>query len=97
MTPITGYHIDSVVVDGVAQTIADSSTFAGTIEDIHADVAIVAYFGINHYTITSDVVENGTITPGDTTIVYEYGMTPEYTITPAACYCRQLHIYRCPR
>ncbi len=86
VTPITGYHIDSVVVDGVAQTIADSSTFAGTIEDIHADVAIVAYFGINHYTITSDVVENGTITPGDTTIVYEYGMTPEYTITPAACY-----------
>ena len=86
VTPITGYHIDSVTVDGEAQTIADSSTFSGTINDIHADATIVAYFGINHYTITSDMVENGTITPGDTTIVYEYGMTPEYTITPAACY-----------
>ena len=86
VTPITGYHIDSVTVDGAAQTIADSSTFSGTIEDIHADVNIVAYFGINHYTVTSETVENGTITPGDTTIVYEYGMTPEYTITPAACY-----------
>ena len=86
VTPITGYHIDSVTVDGVAQTIADSSTFSGTIEDIHANTAIVAYFGINHYTIVSDVVENGTLTPADTTIVYEYGMTPEYTITPAPCY-----------
>ena len=87
VTPITGYHIDSVTIDGLAQTIVDSSTYMDTIENIHANTNIVAYFGINHYTITSDTVENGTITPGETTIVYEYGMTPEYTITPSApCY-----------
>lgn len=85
VTPITGYHIDSVTIGGVAQTIADSSTYSNTIEDIHADVAIVAYFGINHYTIASTSGDNGTIAPEDT-IVYEYGQTPAYVITPNACY-----------
>ena len=85
VTPITGYHIDSVVVDGEAQTIADSSTFSGSIADIHADATIIAYFGINHYTIASTSGESGTIAPEDT-IVYEYGMTPAYIITPNGCY-----------
>lgn len=85
VTPIAGYHIDSVLVDGEAQTIEDSSAFTGAIENIHADVAIDAYFSINHYTIVSVSGDNGTISPEDT-IVYEYGETPAYTITPDPCY-----------
>ena len=85
VTPAHGYHIDSVTVDDIAQVVEDSTTFSGTIPAIHADVNIVAYFGINHYTIASSSGDNGTISPEDT-IVYEYGETPAYTITPDPCY-----------
>ena len=86
VTPITGYHIDSVKVNGVMQTITDSSTFSSTIEDIHTDTTIAAYFSINHYMIVASTGDNnGTIDPVDT-IVYEYGATPTYIIKPNDCY-----------
>ena len=85
VTPITGYHIVSVTVDGTEQEIADSNTFTGAIEDIHADAAIVATFGINHYSIIAIAGENGTVTPADTTVL-EYAQSQTYTITPDDCY-----------
>ena len=85
VTPITGYHIVSVTVDGTEQEISDSSTFTGAIEDIHADAAIVATFGINHYSIIAIAGENGTVTPADTTVL-EYAQSQTYTITPDDCY-----------
>lgn len=85
VTPITGYHIVSVTVDGVEQTIDDSSTFASSIDDIHADVDIVATFGINHYSIVATAGDNGSVEPAGTTVL-EYGQSQTYTITPAPCY-----------
>ena len=84
VTPAFGYHIASVEVDGVAETIADSSTFASSITDIHADHSIVVTFEINHYLIDVTAGANGTIVPGDT--VLEHGQDLTLTITPDDCY-----------
>ena len=83
--PAHGYHIASVTVDGEEQTIADSSLFEGTIENIHANTAIVATFSINHYTLIAIAGENGTVSPADTTVV-TFGDTVIYTIKPNDCY-----------
>ena len=82
--PEVGYHIASVEVDGVAETIADSSTFSSSITDIHADHSIVATFEINHYLIDVTAGANGTIVSGDT--VLEHGQDVTFTITPDDCY-----------
>lgn len=84
VTPEFGYHIASVEVDGVPETIADSSTFASSITDIHADHSIVATFEINHYLIDVTAGANGTIVSGDT--VLEHGQDVTFTITPDDCY-----------
>ena len=84
VTPEVGYHIASVEVDGVAETIADSSTFTSSITDIHADHSIVATFEINHYLIDVTAGANGTIVSGDT--VLEHGQDVTFTITPDDCY-----------
>lgn len=84
VTPEVGYHIVSVLEDGVAQTIADSNTFSNSFSDLHANHTVVATFGINHYEIVVTTGANGTITPGDT--VLEHGESITYTITPNDCY-----------
>ena len=84
VTPAFGYHIASVEVDGVAETIADSSTFTSAITDIHADHTIDVTFEINHYLIDVTAGANGTIVPGDT--ILEHGQDITFTITPDDCY-----------
>ena len=85
--PDQGYHIDSVLIDGVADanfTLADSLSYDLTIPFLLADHTIDAYFSINHYLIDVTANANGTITPGDT--VLEDGESITYTITPDPCY-----------
>lgn len=86
-TPNAGYHIDSVMIDGVADTnftLADSLGYTNTITNLMADHTVDAYFSINNYTIDVTANENGTITPGDT--VLTDGQTITYTITPDPCH-----------
>lgn len=84
VTPEVGYHIVSVLEDGVAQTITDSLTFSSSFTDIHANHTVEVNFGINHYDIVVTTGANGSITPGDT--VLEHGQSVTYTITPDDCY-----------
>lgn len=84
-TPVTGQHIVAVTVDGVAQTIADSSLFTGSIDDIHADHTVDVVFGINNYTMIATAGANGNVTPAGTTVV-AHGDNLIYTITPDDCY-----------
>ncbi len=82
MTPNTGYHIDSVFVDGsyVGNTSPD------TINNVTANHTISVKFAINTYIITSSVTGgNGTIAPLGTTNV-NYGSNQIYTITPNTGY-----------
>jgi hypothetical protein len=77
MTPDSGSHIDSVVVDGVNQGAIASYPFTG----VTANHAITAYFSVNTYTLTASASGNGTIAPPGTTTL-PYGSSQTYTITP---------------
>jgi uncharacterized delta-60 repeat protein len=77
ITPNLGYHIDSVVVDGVNQGAISNYTFFAIINH-HT---IIAYFGINTYTITATAIGNGTISPSGTVIV-NYGSDTTFYIAP---------------
>jgi hypothetical protein len=77
ITPNTGSHIDSVVVDGVDQGVIASYTFTG----IAANHAIQAYFSINTYAITATAAAGGGISPSGV-VVANYGQNRAFTIAP---------------
>ena len=82
MTPATGYHIDSVYVDGVFWGRTSPYNFSG----VTSNHTIAVKFAINTYTIVATVIgANGTIVPPGTTVV-DYGTNQQYTMTPAAGY-----------
>jgi len=79
--PNTGYHVDSVFIDGIYQGSGISYTFTN-ITDNHT---IYVVFAINKYTITSSVSAHGTITPlGEITVTY--GDSLNFIITPEEGY-----------
>jgi hypothetical protein len=79
ITPATGYHVASVLVDGASAGAITSYTFTG----VSATHTISATFAINTYTITASAGANGAISPSGSATV-NYGATPTYTITPNA-------------
>jgi len=76
--PNTGYHIDSVLVDGVNQGVITNYTFT----NVAANHTIAAYFSINAYTIVAGVSGNGTITPSGNVPV-NHGANQLFVITPS--------------
>ncbi len=81
ITPDTGYHIDSVVVDSVNQ----GATAVYEFLDVMADHSISAYFTINTYTVTASASAGGTIAPPGATGV-THGSNQAYSITPNTGY-----------
>ncbi|MBI3193338.1 MAG: T9SS type A sorting domain-containing protein [Ignavibacteriae bacterium] len=72
ISPNTGYHIDSVVVDGVNIGSDTSYEFTAVI----ANHSINAYFSINMFTITAFITAGGTTSPvGDTSVAYGTNVT----------------------
>ncbi|HLF13683.1 MAG TPA: T9SS type A sorting domain-containing protein, partial [Bacteroidota bacterium] len=84
MLPNTGYHVDSVVVDGVNVGAAASYTFPA----VTADHAIAAYFSINSYTITASAGAGGGISPSGT-LTLVHGSSQAFIITPSTGYAIQ--------
>jgi len=80
-TPNTGYHIDSVFVDGVY---VDSTT-SYTFNNIITNHTIRVVFAINTISITATSGENGTVSPLGNTLV-NYGDSITYTISPNTGY-----------
>jgi hypothetical protein len=81
ITPVTGYHITNVLVDGASAGAVTSYTFA----NIVTNHTITASFAINTYTLTATQGDHGTVSPsGPTTVNYGGGQT--FTITPATGY-----------
>ncbi len=77
MTPTTGYHLDSVVVDNVNVGSDTSYLFTAVI----ANHTIDAYFSINMYTITAYITSGGSSSPvGDTSVAY--GSNVQYSFYP---------------
>ena len=81
ITPTTGYHIDSVVVDGVDQGAVGTYDFL----NVTANHTIAAYFSINTYTITATAGSGGSISPSGAVSV-NYGANQSFTITPTTGY-----------
>ncbi|GEM_PF-2389452 len=81
VTPDTGYHVDSLVVDGTNQGPLTSYTFTNVV----ADHAIDAFFSINEYTITATAQAHGTISPIGAVIV-TYGASQSFIVLPDTGY-----------
>ncbi|MBP6021145.1 MAG: hypothetical protein KA502_00970, partial [Candidatus Methanomethylophilaceae archaeon] len=80
-TPSTGYLVDTVKVDGTAQSPApDSHTFT----NVTAAHTIAVTFKIKTYTITATAGANGTINPGTTTV--NHGSNQTFAIAPNTGY-----------
>ncbi|MFN0158583.1 MAG: InlB B-repeat-containing protein, partial [Bacteroidota bacterium] len=81
ITPNPGYHIDSVVVDGVDQGTIANYTFTNVL----ANHTIAAYFSINVYTIVASAGPNGSIAPSGS-IMVNYGSNQSFAVTPDPTY-----------
>lgn len=79
-TPDTGYHVSSVVVDGLSVGAPSSYTFT----NVTATHTLVVSFAINTYTISVPQNSNGSISPSTT--VVSYGGSQTFTITPNSGY-----------
>ena len=79
ITPNSGYHVETLTVDGAPVTPATSYTFT----NVTADHTIAATFAANPtYTITASATGSGTITPSGATPILG-GQNQTYTIAPA--------------
>ncbi len=95
--PDTGYHVDSVIVDGVYQTenanlrsvkMKGIKAYSGTnyiFMNVIANHTISVTFAINQFTITASSGSNGTITPNGSMIV-SYGGSAIFSFTPNTGY-----------
>ena len=81
VTPNTGYHVDSMIVDGVDQGALTSYTFT----NVTANHTIRAVFAIDQFTITASAGSNGSISPSGS-VTANYGSDQTFTITPSTGY-----------
>jgi hypothetical protein len=81
ITPVSGYHITAVLVDGV--TVGTSGTY--TFSNIATAHTISATFAINTYSLIATTGANGVVSPAGTTTV-NFGASQIYTITPNTGY-----------
>jgi hypothetical protein len=77
----TGYHLDSILVDGVKV----DSTASYTFTNVLVNHTIAAYFTINTYSIVASAGANGNISPSGT-ITLTHGSNQTFTITPDSTY-----------
>src|SRR6185369_14122380 len=80
-TPSTNYYVDSVIVDGSAQAVADSFTFTNVVANHTIHVTFARFID----TVTASAGSNGSITPNGTVLV-QRGDDQTFTIKAAANY-----------
>ncbi|HEV8539358.1 MAG TPA: SdrD B-like domain-containing protein, partial [Bacteroidota bacterium] len=80
-TPSTGYHVDSLIVDGVSQAIAASYTFT----NVTTNHTIRVAFHIDQFTISASAGANGSISPSGA-ISVSYGGNQTFNFTPSTGY-----------
>src|SRR5439155_1448369 len=81
ISPNTGYHVDSLLVDGVK---VDSTT-SYTYTNVTANHSLRAVFAINQFTITSTAGANGAVSPLGSVSV-NYGGSRVFAVTPNTGY-----------
>jgi len=81
--PATGYHLNTVTVNGTVVTPTGNSY---TFPAVDTNKTIIGTFAVNTYTITPSIVGgNGTVSPATEQVV-NYGDTPTFTFAPAMGY-----------
>ncbi len=81
ITPDTGYHVDSLIVDGLSQSPAGSYTFHFVV----SNHTIRVTFSINRYSITATSGPGGSINPSGV-VMADFGSTDTFAIVPALGY-----------
>src|SRR5207249_6265902 len=81
ITPATGYHLATLLVDSAPVATATTYTFTS----VTANHTLTASFAISSYTITTSADANGSITPSGAVSV-SHGAAQAFTITPNPCY-----------
>jgi hypothetical protein len=82
ITPATGYHVNSVTIDGTI--VGDVTTYTFSAVNANHTIAVTFAANCSHY-ITSSAGSHGSISPcGVTTVGYNGSQT--YTMTPASGY-----------
>lgn len=81
ITPDTGHHVDSVLVNGVAVGAVTSYEFVDVVTDRQT---IEAIFGINVYALDISIVGNGSVTRDPDTSLYNHGTPVDLLATPAS-------------
>ena len=81
ITPNTGFHVVSVLVDSVSVGAVASYTFS----NVTAAHTISASFTLNTFTINASAGSGGSVSPSGVTTV-NYGGSQAYTITPTTGY-----------
>jgi hypothetical protein len=81
VTPATGYHVDSVIVDGARVDSATSFTFT----NISVSHSISATFAINHYAILANAGSHGSLFPSGV-IMLAYGDSQSVSLKPDSGY-----------
>jgi hypothetical protein len=81
LVPDTGYHLDSLYVDGSAVSPVSPYTFT----NVRTNHTIRPTFALNTYTITASAGPHGSILPGGVTVV-SHGSSQAYAIRPAVGY-----------
>jgi YVTN family beta-propeller protein len=79
ITAATGYHINSVLVDNVPETISSTQSFIYTFNNVASAHTIEAGFEIDTFPIIATAGTNGGITP---TANVNYNSNATYTATP---------------
>ena len=80
ITPNEGYHLESLLVDGVSVT----PTLTYSFENVNANHTIIPTFVLNRYRIVASANFGGSVSPMSTTV--PYGGNTTITISPRNCY-----------
>jgi len=80
ITPSEGYYTTTITANGQSILIVSSSGQTYQFGPVTANSSLAATFAIRKFTIQVTQTENGTITPGTTTVNYNDSQT--FTITP---------------
>lgn len=79
--PAVGYHVESIIINGVNFGGIETWDFANITEDMH----VIVNFAPNVYTVTTHSYGMGTVTPG-ATFIYDPANTYNFAATPLPGY-----------
>ena len=85
ITPDSGYHIASILIDGGSATVLSPSGETISFTNVEASHTLTATFAVDTFTVTASAGAGGSISPTGSSSV-NYGDSQTFTITPNVGY-----------